>query len=181
MQRVMNKFCYFFLVMILFSVTFRTLAKSEHPPTTITSISASIPILPDEDSVVLNTILSAIGGFGGGGLFLIFLIRRLVTSYDASFNKWEIRCSNHQASQDDKNNKIMLMIKDLHGIAQDLKLEVVKIQANTMDKDSITEALTKVDMMETDIDHVRNEVKSIVNHLLNKPKLVNDIERGSKG
>ena len=168
----MQKICYFFLVTMISTVTIKILAE-EKTKTQKQQFDVSndrIAQLPDEDSTVLNSVLSAIGGFSGGGLFLIFMIRRLVNSYDESFAKWETRCSGHNLRQDEKDNKIISMIKEVHYATQDLKVELVKLQANATDKDSITETITKVDMMEADINQVRNEVKSIMDHLLNKPK-----------
>ena len=63
------------------------------------------------------------------------------------------------------------MIEDVHGITQELKMEVIKLQVSTVDKDSVMEAITKVAMLETDVNQVRGEVKSIMTHLLNKPRM----------
>lgn len=163
----MNRICYFFLILIMLTFAAKQILAKDDNNTT-NKKQSTFQFLPDEDTVILNSVLSAIGGFSGGGLFLIFMIRRLVTSYDESFSKWENRCAGHNDRQDEKNSKIMCMIKDIHEMAQDLKVEIVKLQANTTDKDSITETITKVDMLESDIDQVRGEVKSIMNHLLNK-------------
>jgi hypothetical protein len=62
------------------------------PGTTLDSQQASqsnIPSLPDTDSTWLSTLLSAIGGFGGGGILLIFLVRRFISGYDETMKKWE--------------------------------------------------------------------------------------------
>lgn len=176
MKKTMNRICYFFLVLTTFTIGLGIIAKeSKTPdastPTIVPYISSGQPQLPDEDSTFLNSIISALGGFSGGGLLLIFLIRRLVNSYDDNFSKMEIRLSSQTQQQDDKNDKIINMIEDVHGITQELKMEVIKLQVSTVDKDSVMEAITKVAMLETDVNQVRGEVKSIMTHLLNKPRM----------
>jgi len=166
MKKTMNRVGYFFLVLMCVTVAVALVANAT-PAATV----AAVPQLPDEDSAYLNSILSALGGFSGGGLLLIFLIRRLVKNYDDTFAKWENRCTSHGEKQDEKNDKIIEMIEEVHDITQELKMEIVKLQANAIDKDMVTEALTKVAMMESDIDQVRGEVKSIMTHLLNKPRI----------
>jgi hypothetical protein len=167
MKKTMNRACYFFLVLVFFTITLG-IAKEQ---TTSSSSFTAIDQLPDEDTTYLNSILSALGGFSGGGLLLIFLLRRLVNSYDDTFAKWETRCSNHGTKQDEKNDKIILMIEEVQGTTQDLKMEIIKLQVNAIDKDTVTKSLTKVNMLETDIEQVRGDVKSIMTHLLNKPRL----------
>lgn len=175
-KKSMNRAGLFFSGLLLFTITI-AIAKENTPPTP-TVLSAvggeshtpETIALPDEDSTYLNTVLSVLGGVGGGGLLLVFLLRRLVTSYDNNFAKWEHRCNNHNQRADEKNDKIISMIDSVQGVAQELKFEIIKLQANATDKDTVTEALTKVSMLETDVDQVRSEVKSIMTHLLNKPR-----------
>jgi hypothetical protein len=174
-KKSMNRAGLFFSGLLLFTITI-AIAKENTPPspTVLSAVgsneSSETIILPDEDSTYLNTILSVLGGVGGGGLLLVFLLRRLVTSYDNNFAKWEHRCNNHNQRADEKNDKIISMIDSVQGVAQELKFEIIKLQANAIDKDTVTEALTKVSMLETDVDQVRSEVKSIMTHLLNKPR-----------
>ena len=179
MKKTMNRICYFFLVLTALSICLIVYAK-ESKPTAATFTApyhlhdgdiTNQPQLPDEDSTFLNSIISALGGFSGGGLLLIFLIRRLVNSYDDNFSKMETRLSSQTKQQDDKNDKIINMIEDVHGITQEMKMEIIKLQVSTVDKDSVMEAITKVAMLETDVNQVRGEVKSIMTHLLNKPRM----------
>ena len=177
MKKTMTKFLYFFLVIMLSTIALKIIAKENIEVKKQLSITDNITDtinnnLPDEDSTILNSVLSAIGGFSGGGLLLIFLIRRLVNSYDESFTKWENRCTGHNQRQDEKNSKMSDMIEEIHDMTQDLKLEIIKLQANSVSKDSITGALTKVDMLEDDVGQVREEIKSIMVHLINKPKSI---------
>jgi hypothetical protein len=178
MKKTMNRICYFFLILTTFTIGLGIIAKESKPTVALTapyiksdSEQPSAVQLPDEDSTFLNSIVSALGGFSGGGLLLIFLIRRLVNSYDDNFSKMETRLSSQTKQQDDKNDKIINMIEDVHGITQELKMEVIKLQVSTVDKDSVMEAITKVAMLETDVNQVRGEVKSIMTHLLNKPRM----------
>lgn len=169
MKKTMNRACYFFLVLTLLTITLGLVAKATEKKPTPVAVTA-IAQLPEEDTTYLNSILSALGGFSGGGLLLIFLIRRLVNSYDANFVKWETRCGTHSQQQDVKNDKIINMIEEVQESTQGLKIEIIKLQENAMDKDTVTGALTKVTMLEEDIEQVRGEVKSIMTHLLNKPR-----------
>jgi len=171
MKKTIKKIWYFFFVLMISTIAFKIIAEESIPKKKQPPPKSLLQDLPDEDSTIINTVLSAIGGFSGGGIFLIFMIRRLVNSYDDSFNKWENRCSGHNQRQDEKNSKIVHMIKEIYDAAQDLKLEIVKINANSVGKDSITEAITKVDMLEYDVGQVRDEVKTIMIHLINKPKI----------
>lgn len=177
MKKTMNRFCYFFLVLTLISIglcffekeRFQVRAQAVTPnPTSATPSVAKI--LPDEDSTILNSLLSALGGFSGGGLLLIFLIRRLVNSYDDTFTKWDTRCGNHHQRQEEKNDKLIAMVEDIQGKTQELKVEIIKLQVNSAEKQIVTDALTKVAVIETDVNQVRGEVKSIMAHLLNKPR-----------
>jgi hypothetical protein len=182
MKKTMNRFCYFFLILTTLSIGLGLIAKEGKPSTANTPSTplhqqeAPPPQLPDEDSTFLNSIVSALGGFSGGGLLLIFLIRRLVNSYDENFIKMEARLSSQTQQQDDKNDKIINMIEEVQDTTQQLKMEVIKLQISSVDKDSIMEAVTKVAMLETDVDQVRGEVKSIMTHLLNKPRMTGSLK-----
>lgn len=171
MKKTMTRVGYFFLVLTLVTAALGLFAKEKEDKQQAVQIATEQPQLPDEDSTYFNSILSALGGFSGCGLLLIFLLRRLVNNYDETFAKWETRCSNHNTKQDVKNDKIIEMIEDVQGAAQELKMEIIKLQANSLDKDVITEAITKVSMLELDVDQVRGEIKSIMTHLLNKPRI----------
>lgn len=173
MIKLMNWAGVFFSALLL--VTLSIGIAKENVPNSVTLAvtpmpATSPPQLPDEESTYFNALLSALGGFGGGGLLLIFLLRRLVMSYDNNFAKWETRCNNHNQRADEKNDKIIDMIDNVQFVAQELKVEIIKLQANSLDKDTVTQAIVKVDMLEIDVDQVRNEVKSIMTHLLNKPR-----------
>jgi len=183
MKKTMNRFCYFFLILTTLSIGLGLIAKESKPSPVSTPPApylrqqdAQPPQLPDEDSTFLNSIVSALGGFSGGGLLLIFLIRRLVNSYDENFVKMEARLSSQTQQQDDKNDKIINMIEGVQDITQQLKMEVIKLQVSSVDKDSIMEAVTKVAMLETDVEQVRGEVKSIMTHLLNKPRMTGSLK-----
>jgi hypothetical protein len=182
MKKTMNRFCYFFLVLtaISFGLCFFEKERSQARAQAILKASPSsspspllvVPkVLPDEDSTMLNSLLSALGGFSGGGLLLIFLIRRLVTSYDDTFKKWDTRCGSHQQRQEEKNDKLICMIEDIQEKTHELKVEMIKLQVNSAEKQIVTDALTKVAVIETDVSQVRGEVKSIMTHLLNKPRM----------
>ena len=173
MKKTMTRVGYFFLVLTVLTIALGVFAKEKESSTPTTALMATNgqPQLPDESSTYFNSILSALGGFSGCGLLLIFLLRRLVNSYDATFSKWDTRCSTHNIKQDEKNDKIIGMIEEVHGATQELKMEIIKLQANAIDKDVVTEALTKVSMLELDVDQVRGEIKSIMTHLLNKPRI----------
>lgn len=174
MKRTMNRASFFFLFITLISITIGIATKSISTESSVAPLAAtksenSIQ-LPDEDSTYLNAIMSALGGVGGGGLLLIFLLRRLVTSYDDTFAKWEKRWDDQKQKDDSKNDKIIQMIDTVHGTTQELKVEIIKLQANAVDKNAVIEALTKVGVLEEDMDQMRGEVKSIMTHLLNKPR-----------
>lgn len=178
--KVMNRVSYFFLLLVLVTLTvgiaksksidLLTSNSSTQNYQKVTAVSPAVTLLPDEDSTYLNTILSLLGGFGGSGLLLVFLLRRLVISYDNNFAKWETRCNNHTQQTDGKNDKIIYMIDGVQETTQELKVEIIKLQANSVDKDTVTEALTKVAMLEDDVEQVRGEVTSIMSHLLNKSR-----------
>jgi len=173
MKKTMNRICYFFLALTFFSVGLAIFAsdrREEVISAKYTQQTTETIQLPDEDTTLVNSLLSALGGFSGGGLLLIFFIRRLVTSYDDSFTKIDTRLSGATQQQDDKNDKIITMIEDVHDVTHELKVEIIKLQANTADKESVMEALTKVAILETDLNLVKGEVKSIMTHLLNKPR-----------
>lgn len=62
--------------------------------------------LPDEDSIYFN-LLSAIGGVGGGGILLVFFLRRAVRSYDEAIAKAEAR-QKELGDKFEKNQKEMV-------------------------------------------------------------------------
>jgi hypothetical protein len=170
MKKTMNRASVFFFLLTLLTLTVGITTQSTSQDAEMT-VSANPEVqLPDEDSAYLNAVLSALGGFSGGGLLLIFLLRRLVTSYDDTFAKVEQRLDTQNKKAEEKNDKIIEMINDVQDSTQELKMEIIKLQANAVDKNTITEALTKVAMLEVDVEQVRGEVKSIMTHLLNKPR-----------
>ncbi len=171
MAKIINKMFYVFIALSLFSIGLVILAKDSKTSTVSEKLTNSSPqnSLPEEDFVFLNSLLSALGGFSGGGLLLIFLIRRLVSSYDDSFSKWEGRCRHHNTVQDNKNDKIINMMDELKKITSDLRIEVINLQANSADKNTLIAANTKVAVLEKDMTQMRVDVTSIMSHLLNKP------------
>jgi hypothetical protein len=176
MKKTMNQAYAFFLVLTLLTVTIGIAKESilgsteVKVPVKSESVSGNLPQLPDEDSTYMNALLSALGGFGGGGLLLVFLLRRLVVSYDNTFAKWETRWDSHSVRDDKTNDKIISMIDTVQETAQELKMEIIKLQANAVDKNTVIEALTKVAILETDVEKMRGEVSSIMTHLINKPR-----------
>lgn len=181
MKKTMNRAYVFFLVLTLLTVTISIAKESILGSTEVKapvaslnaeSVSGNPPQLPDEDSTYLNALLSALGGFGGGGLLLVFLLRRLVVSYDNTFAKWESRWDSHSLRDDKTNDKIISMIDTVQETAQELKMEIIKLQANAVDKNTVIEALTKVAVLETDVEQMRGEVSSIMTHLINKPRTI---------
>jgi hypothetical protein len=64
------------------------------------------------------------------------------------------------------------MIDTVQETAQELKMEIIKLQANAVDKNTVIEALTKVAVLETDVEQMRGEVSSIMTHLINKPRTI---------
>lgn len=168
MKKTLNRISYFFLGLTLVSILSIGIAiladtkeKEDTKPTVYGAINA------DSDSnLTMSSILSALGGFSGGGLLLIFLIRRLVSSYDKNFSDWAIRCSQCNKTHDEKNDKLITMVEDVRKMTQEMNVEVIKLQANTADKSTVTKAITKIAVLETDLSQVRTEVKSIMAHLL---------------
>lgn len=157
----------FFLVLTSFSLTMLVIAKTEPEKNVTAENSTPKLVLPSEDEGLLNSLLSAIGGFGGGGLLLLFLIRRLVNSYDVNFEKLQKKTEQNETKQTEQNTKIITMIREIQDITTELKLEIVKLQS-CREKPAITEALTKVHSLETDVSQVREEIKGIISHLMQR-------------
>ena len=159
----------FFLVLTSLSITMLVIAKTEPEKNKIevTGKGTTKVVLPDEDESLLNSLLSAIGGFGGGGLLLLFLIRRLVNSYDVNFEKLQKKTEQNEARQTEQTTKIIAMIEEVQDTTNVLKLEIVKLQS-CRERPAITEALTRVNSLETDMGQVRDEVKGITSHLMQR-------------
>ena len=153
MKKFLRRAFIFFFVLMSLSITMLVIAEAKTDKNEVVAPKTAIT-LPSEDENMLNSLLSAIGGFGGGGILLLFLIRRLVNSYDANFEKLQ-----------KKNEKLYTMVEDVHDISNDLRLEIMKIQVNSVDKDTLTEALTRVTMLEMNMSQVQGEVKEIVSQL----------------
>lgn len=167
MKKTLNRVSYFLLSLVLLSmlsIGIAILADTNEDKGKLTKLEFTNKE-PSADAT-LSSLLSALGGFSGGGLLLIFLIRRLVSSYDKTFSDWAIRCAQCNKTHDDKNNKLIEMIEEVRKITQEMNVEVIKLQANTADKSTVTKAITKIAVLETDLSQVRTEVKSIMNHLL---------------
>jgi len=163
MGKSLRHFFYFFLVLASLSIGLLifTEAKSDDAKTTTNKL-----VFPDEYEGLLNSLLSAIGGFGGGGVLLLFLIRRLVNSYDANFAKFQTMADVNEAKQSVRNTKIMNSIEGVHTTVNNIKLEITRLQANSVDKETITRALTKVTMLETDMEQVQDEIKQVASLLM---------------
>jgi hypothetical protein len=167
MKPIIRRAFIFFITLTFVSLTLLliTEAKAEKTENQVVVPKMSIKIA-DADETLLNSILSALGGFGGGGILLLFLIRRLVNSYDATFEKIQKKEASCEKYQRDQNDKIVGMIEELHDIANDLRLEVMKLQVNSVDKDTLTEALTRVTLLEANVNQVQTDVKDIVARLI---------------
>lgn len=91
MRGLLLKFALVFSLCLVVSTVMLAATVPVVPETNPLRIDNSQPQLPDEDSVFLSSILSALGGFGGGGLLLIFLVRRFIQNYDDTQKRWESR------------------------------------------------------------------------------------------
>ena len=171
MKTTMKRTSYFFFSLMFVSLS--VIAATEVVEKTkddVKTFNAPQQQLPDEDSTILSSLLSALGGFGGGGLLLIFLIRRLVNSYDETFAKLEKKYDDSHTKQEERDDRLMTMIGEIRETTQGLAESVIKLQLNTADKVTVAETITKVDMLEDDITQMKDEVRSIMTHLLNKPR-----------
>lgn len=135
--------------------------------------------LPEEGEELLKSLLSAVGGFGGGGILLLFLIRRLVSSYDAAFLEFQKKAEASEARQDNRNRKMFTKIEELHDIATGLKVDVAKLQSTTGiqmtmleevkgEGERVTEVQTKVAMLENNMDQVQEEVKQMTSLMMQR-------------
>ena len=162
MKKTLNRISLFFIMLTLVSILsigIAILADTKEKDNEIDRPKIYNKAAEDTSSFnITSSLLSALGGFSGGGMLLIFLIRRLVSSYDKNFSDWAVRCSQC-------NDKLMVKIEEVRKMTQDMNVEVIKLQANTADKSTVTKAITKVAVLETDISQVRTEVKSIMTHL----------------
>jgi len=164
MKKFLRRTFVFFFVLMSLSITMLVIAEAKSDKNKVVAPSTSIS-LPSEEENMLNSLLSAIGGFGGGGILLLFLIRRLVNSYDANFEKLQKKTESNERLQREQNEKMLAMVEAVHSISNDLQLEFMKIQVNAVDKDTLTEALTRVTMLEMSVSQVQSEVKDIVTRL----------------
>lgn len=92
MSSMIKIFAVVFAFCLICSVAFA--AVSVNPPVpvpenAIAMLQTNQPQLPDEESTWMSAIISGLGGFGGGGLLLIFLIRRFISNYDETNKKWD--------------------------------------------------------------------------------------------
>ena len=163
MKKFLRRAFVFFFVLMSLSITMLVIAEAKSDKNKVVAPKAIT--LPSEDENMLNSLLSAIGGFGGGGILLLFLIRRLVNSYDANFEKLQKKTESNERIQREQNEKLLAMVEDVHSISNDLQMEFMKIQVNAVDKDTLTEALTRVTMLEMNVSQVQGDVKDIVSQL----------------
>lgn len=171
MKKTMKRASYFFFILMFVSLSVFAATEVVDKTKDVPAFNAAHPPqLPDEDSTILSSLLSALGGFGGGGLLLIFLIRRLVNSYDETFAKLEKKYDDIQIKQEERDAKLTAMFKEISETTRGLADEVLKLQLNTADKVTVAETITKVGMLEEDISQMKEEVQSIMTHLLNKPR-----------
>lgn len=170
MKKTWNRIFYFFLCLTLISICsigIAILAETANVEEHQKEPSALHETKTEEsNNFDFGSLLSVLGGFSGGGLLLIFLIKRLVNNYDKNFADWTVRCEYCHQQQDVRSDKIKEVIEEVRKIAQDTKIEVVKLQASAADKSAVTQVTTKTAALETDLAQVRNEIKSIMSHLL---------------
>ena len=165
MKKFLRRTFVFFFVLMSLSITMLVIAEAKTDKNDVVVPETTIK-LPSEEENMLNSLLSAIGGFGGGGILLLFLIRRLVNSYDANFEKLQKKTESNERIQREQNDKLLAMVEDVHSISNDLQLELMKIQVNSVDKDTLTEALTRVTRLEVNVSQVQGDVKDIVSRLI---------------
>jgi len=169
----MRRMGYFFLLLTVLSIYGMSVLAKDQESELKSNIKKEISSVITEQSTpssVLQSLLSALGGFGGGGLLLMFFIRRLINNYDEMFAKWENRCHFTHKESDKTNDKLISLIKDVQDAAQDLKVEIIKLQVNAVDKNAVTEALTKIAMFEADLEQVRGELGTLTKYLLKMNK-----------
>ena len=80
-----------FAISLLCSVAVASVS-TPNPPVLTDQVQNALPnqnSLPDADTNWLGAIVSGLGGFGGAGILLIFLIRRFVTTYDETNKRWD--------------------------------------------------------------------------------------------
>ena len=160
MKKTSRRLGYFFLFLLVVSVTgFVSIGDSQqrYAPQTLVQqqTSGGIPQLPDSDSTWFNAIFSALGGVGGCGLLLVFLIRRLVSVYDEKFSALDEKndkivsiIENVWKRWDTREEKLQDMLSELRGSTEELKIEIAKIQINSVDKESVTDAITRIALLE---------------------------------
>lgn len=166
MKKTSRRFGYFFLCLLTFSIVgFVALGQQQQyepqnkqqyesqikqPPA-----HTQVQSLPDQESTWFNAMFSALGGVGGCGLLLVFLIRRLVSTYDEKFAHWDEK-NDKIASMieglrdrwDRREGKLQDMIAEIRENADELKIELAKIQINSVDKGTVMEALTRIALLE---------------------------------
>ena len=163
MKKSLRRAFFFFFILTSLSITLLiiTEAKAEKTDNDVIVPTTTIK-LPNEDENLLNSIFSAMGGFGGGGILLLFLIRRLVNSYDANFEKLQKKTESNEHEQRKQNDKLLAMVEDVHEISNDLRMNILRLQVNAVDKDTLTEALTRITMLEVNVSQVRGDVSRLM-------------------
>lgn len=171
MRKTLKVFGFVFIFCIFFSfagtVTLSQVADKKVNQVTDTQ-------LPDEDSTYLSTILSAIGGFGGGGLLLIFLVRRFIQNYDDTIKKWDDKfekvtekydtaltdlCDKWAEKYEKLTVKIETQIDETREHLQELKFELVKFKEMVVTKDACFSAHKDVIRLKEKVDSIENNFK----------------------
>jgi len=106
-------FGYFFFSLMVISVCgLRLIADPQHVEKKVEINNSAKLVEEGEDSprAVLNSFLSALGGFGGGGLLLMFFVRRLINNYDEMFSKWDTRTLKLEEKESKRYSKLIELI-----------------------------------------------------------------------
>lgn len=157
MKKTSRRLGYFFLSLLLFSVVGFVASGQQQQPQQFGQQKqpTQAPSLPDEETIGFSALFSALGGVGGCGLLLVFLIRRLVSTYDEKFTYWDEKndkivsmIEGLRDRWDRREGKLQDMIKEIRENADELKIELAKIQINSVDKETVTEVLTRIALIE---------------------------------
>jgi len=158
MKKTSRRFGYFFLCLLTFSIVGFVASgqqKQYEPQIKPPPAHTQVQSLPDSESTGFNALFSALGGVGGCGLLLVFLIRRLVSTYDDKFLHWDekndkiaLMIEGLRDRWDKREGKLQDMIKEIRENAEELKIELAKIQINSVDKETVTDALTRIALLE---------------------------------
>lgn len=102
----------------------------------------SSPTLPSDDSILFKSILSALGGVGGGGLLLIFMVKRFISNYDEMVKKWETRFeklteeySQLTDTMWEKQDHLKEIIDNIRSTTQELQFEAEGLKEKMVTKE----------------------------------------------